>query len=148
MAITERQIKEVPELAFLGSIHEGIPVATGKLDDCIKFYIEILGLKLLPRPKALDKFGPGAWLGDEDDTVQFHLISNDDTLVPGEDARIEPAGRHTAWRIQDVDAFRNRMRSLGIPFEEISGLIGEPQLFVIDPQGHTWEFQGPSNSTK
>ena len=60
---------DAPALQFGGSIHEGIPVSTEKLDECIKFYTEVLGLKLLPRPKALDQFGPGAWLGDEDDTV-------------------------------------------------------------------------------
>lgn len=134
---------KVPSLTYLGSIHEGIPVATENLDACVKFYIEVLGLKLLPRPKALDELGPGAWLGDEDDTVQFHLIANDGALKPTGEARIEPAGRHTAWRIDDAEAFRARMRALDIHFEEISNLIGDAQLFVLDPQGHTWEFQGP-----
>ena len=137
---------DVPALSFLGFIHEGVPVATENLDACIEFYIEVLGLKLLPRPKALDDLGPGAWLGDEDDTVQFHLIANDGTLRPKEGARIEPAGRHTAWRIGDVEAFRARMRELDVHFEEISSLLGEPQLFVTDPAGHTWEFQGPSGA--
>lgn len=138
----------VPALTFTGSIHEGIPVATENLDACIEFYTEVLGLKLLPRPPALDKFGPGAWLGDEDDTVQFHLIANDGALKPGPGAKIQPAGRHTAWRIADVDAFRARMRALGVHFEEIGGLIGEPQLFVTDPEGHTWEFQGPPTAKR
>lgn len=138
---------DIPKLGFTGSIHEGIPVATEKLDECIKFYIDVLGLKLLPRPPALDELGPGAWLGDEEDTVQFHLIGNDRTkVIPKSDARIEPDGRHTAWRIKDVDAFRARMTALGIEFSELSSLIGEPQLFVLDPQGHTWEFQGPLGS--
>ena len=56
-------------------MHEGIPVAIDNLDACIKFYTEVLGLELLVRPKALDKSGPGAWLGNEDDTVQFHLMT-------------------------------------------------------------------------
>ncbi|MEC7490696.1 MAG: VOC family protein [Pseudomonadota bacterium] len=143
MANSEIKGSGVPRLMFTGSIHEGIPVATEKLEACIKFYTEVLGLKLLPRPPALDELGAGAWLGDQDDTVQFHLIANDEALVPGDGAKIEPAGRHTAWRIADVDAFRERMNALNVPFEEIGGLIGEAQLFVIDPQGHTWEFQGP-----
>ncbi|MDA0240012.1 MAG: VOC family protein [Proteobacteria bacterium] len=142
MATVSDKTDDVPKLKFLGSVHEGIPVASDKLEECIAFYTNVLGLKLLPRPAALDKIAGGAWLGDEDDTVQFHLIANDDTLVPGEDARIEPAGRHTAWRIEDIDAFRDRMRALDVPFQEISSLIGEAQVFVLDPQGHTWEFQG------
>ena len=62
-------MKNIPKLKWVGSMHEGIPVATDNLDACIKFYTEVLGLKLLARLKALDKFGPGAWLGDEDDSV-------------------------------------------------------------------------------
>ncbi|MGE0748232.1 MAG: VOC family protein [Rhodospirillales bacterium] len=138
--------QDVPALRFVGVIHEGIPCATKNLEACVKFYTEVLGLKLLPRPKALDELGPGAWLGDEEDNVQFHLIANDPTLKPGPEAKVEPAGRHTAWRIRDVDAFRARMRTLGVPFQEIGSLIGEPQLFVKDPEGHTWEFQGPPGS--
>ena len=132
---------EIPPIKFLGSIHEGIPVATEMLDECIEFFTGVLGLKVLPRPPALDKLGPGAWLGDEDDTVQFHLIANDGAVKPRDGAGVEPASRHTAWRIEDAEIFRNRMRALDIHFEEISNLIGEAQLFVIDPQGNTWEFQ-------
>lgn len=148
MAPPSGKTSNVPPLQFLGSVHEGIPVASEKLDECIEFYIKVLDLKLLPRPAALDKIAGGAWLGDADDTVQFHLIANDDTLVPGKDARIEPAGRHTAWRIKDVDALRDRLHALDVPFEEIGSLIGEAQVFVLDPQGHTWEFQGASGGEK
>ena len=138
-------MENIPELTWIGSMHEGIPVSTENLEACIKFYTEVLDLKLLSRPKALDEFGPGAWLGDKFDTVQFHLIANDKTLIPGKDARIEPAGRHTAWRIKDVGAFRDRLRALNVEFEEITSLLGTAQIFVLDPQGHTWEFQGPTD---
>jgi catechol 2,3-dioxygenase-like lactoylglutathione lyase family enzyme len=144
MATAATAEKSVPALTFLGVIHEGIPVSRKNLEACVAFYREVLGLKLLPRPKALDDMGvPGAWMGDAHDRVQFHLIAKDDELRPGEGAKIAPAGRHTAWRIADVEAFRGRMRALGIPFEEVGSLIGQPQLFVKDPEGHTWEFQGP-----
>lgn len=131
----------VPKLEFVGVIHEGIPVEPDKLDACIAFYRDVLGLKQIPRPPALDKMGSGAWLTDEHERVQFHLISNATAVKPGDGAKIEPAGRHTAWRIQDAATFRARMDALGVEYGEIGSLIGEPQLFVIDPQGHTWEFQ-------
>jgi catechol 2,3-dioxygenase-like lactoylglutathione lyase family enzyme len=133
----------VPDIAFVGLIHEGVPVSRANLEACTRFYIDVLGLKLLPRPKALDELVPGAWLGNDADTIQFHLIAKDDELRPEPDAKMAPAGRHTAWRVKDIDGFRARMRALGIPFEEISSLIGDAQVFVKDPQGHTWEFQGP-----
>lgn len=145
MATEVKDEAGVPALTFVGMIHEGVPCSKANLDACVKFYTEVFGLKKLPRPKALDDMGvPGAWLGDENDRVQFHLIAKDDELRPGAERGVRPAGRHTAWRIADVDAFRARMKALGIPFEEIGGLIGQPQLFVTDPEGHTWEFQGPA----
>ena len=137
-------MKNIPDISWIGCMHEGIPVATEKLDACIKFYLEVLDLKLLARPKTLDQFGPGAWLGDEDNTVQFHLIANDETFLPGKEAQIDPMSRHTAWEIKDVDAFRDRLSALKIKFKEITGLLGTPQIFVLDPQGFTWEFQGSS----
>jgi catechol 2,3-dioxygenase-like lactoylglutathione lyase family enzyme len=144
MDSTPVEHKSAPTFSFVGFIHEGVPCAVANLPACVKFYTEVFGLKLLPRPKALDDMGiPGAWLGDEHDRVQFHLIAKDDELRPGEGAKVAPAGRHTAWRIADVEAFRGRMHALGIPFDEIGSLVGKPQLFVVDPEGHTWEFQGP-----
>ena len=132
-----------PAIKFKGLIHEGVPVARNNLEACVKFYIDVLGLKLLPRPKALDELVPGAWLGDEDDTVQFHLIAKDDELRPGAGAKASPAGRHTAWRVADIGVFKARMTALGIHYDEIGNLIGDAQVFVQDPEGHTWEFQGP-----
>jgi glyoxylase I family protein len=127
-----------PQVTFLGSIHEGIPVRD--LDACVKFYTEVLGLKLLPRP-ALP--GPGAWLGDEDNTVQFHLIVTERDYRPGPEAPISATGRHTAWMVKDLDAFRQRLRALGVPYQENSGYIASDQVFIKDPEGHTWEFQEP-----
>ncbi len=143
MATVAHETK-APDVGFVGLIHEGVPVALANLDACMKFYTEVLGLKLLPRPKALDEIVPGAWLGNAENTVQFHLIAKDDEQRPPSGAPAAPAGRHTAWRVRDIDAFKARMTALGVEYGEIGSLIGEPQVFVQDPEGHTWEFQGPA----
>jgi len=83
-----------PAFRFTGFIHEGVPAATENL----AAYTDMLGLKLRPHSEALDDLGPAAWLGDDDNTLQFHLIANDKTLRPAGDARAEPSGRHTSWR--------------------------------------------------
>jgi catechol 2,3-dioxygenase-like lactoylglutathione lyase family enzyme len=146
MATITAEQTNAPSIAFVGLIHEGVPVARSNLEACIKFYTDVLGMKLLPRPAALDAIAPGAWLGNDDNTVQFHLIAKDDELRPPPGAPASPAGRHTAWRVRDIDAFRARMRALGIHYSEIGNLIGDAQVFVQDPEGHTWEFQGPPKS--
>jgi glyoxylase I family protein len=128
----------VPALRYLGAIHEGIPVKN--LEASVKFYTEVLGLKLLPRPNLP---GPGAWLGDEDNTVQFHLIVTQKDYIPGPEAKMSPTGRHTAWMVRSLDDFRARMERLGVPYHTLKGVIASDQLFVVDPEGHTWEFQEP-----
>jgi catechol 2,3-dioxygenase-like lactoylglutathione lyase family enzyme len=135
----------LPGIQYLGSMHEGIPVGTKNLAACVKFYTDVLGLKLLPRPKALDDLGPGAWLGDTDNTVQFHLIATERDYKPGPGAKYSPTGRHTAWLVKDIEAFRARMHALDIPYGEAKNLLGSgsAQLFIVDPEGHTWEFQEP-----
>jgi glyoxylase I family protein len=130
--------KDLPALVYLGSVHEGIPVRD--LDRAVKFYTEVLGLKLLPRPNLP---APGAWLGDADNTVQFHLIVTEKDYIPGPEAPMTPTGRHTAWMVKDLNLFRERMKALGVEYRELKGIISSDQLFVKDPEGHTWEFQEP-----
>ena len=48
-------MKNIPDISWIGCMHEGIPVATDNLDACIKFYTEVLGLKLLFKRSILDK---------------------------------------------------------------------------------------------
>jgi len=139
MAITSPQAQRVtPMPAFLGSLHEGIPV--NDADVALKFYTEVLGLKLLPRPSTL---GPGYWLGDPNDTVQFHIIQSEKDVKPGAGAHVSPTGRHTAWLVEDLEPMRQRLRELGVEFQELKpgSIVPSAQLFIKDPDGHTWEFQ-------
>ena len=130
--------RAVPAVKYLGPIHEGIPVRN--LDACVRFYTEVLGLKLLPRPKLP---AAGAWLGDEDNTVQFHFIVTEKDYIPGPEAKTSATGRHTAWMVKSLADFRARMERLGVEYQSVGGFINSDQLFVKDPEGHTWEFQEP-----
>lgn len=142
MVIAAENKMDTPKVSFVGLMHEGVPCRLQDLEACIEFYTDVFGLKLLPRPKALDDLVPGAWLSDDENRVQFHLIANDVDYSPGPGAEATPAGRHTAWMVEDIDAFSARMEALGIPCTTIDSLVGAPQVFVTDPAGHTWEFQG------
>jgi catechol 2,3-dioxygenase-like lactoylglutathione lyase family enzyme len=144
MTTVLEQKADIPAMSFLGFIHEGVPCTRANLPDCVAFYIDVLGLHKLPRPKALEDTVPGAWLGDADNKVQFHLIAKDDEHIPGVGAAATPAGRHTAWMVKDIAAFKARMEGLGVHYSETGSIIGAPQVFVVDPSGHTWEFQEPA----
>lgn len=142
MTETIKDKAKAPAVEFVGMMHEGVPCKREDLETCVTFYTEVLGLKLLPRPKALDDLVPGAWLSDPDDRVQFHLIANDVDYSPGPGAKASPAGRHTAWMVKDIGAFCDRLTAMDVAWSSIDSLLGVPQVFVTDPAGHTWEFQG------
>ena len=91
MAVTRNDPRATatPAPPLVGTIHEGIPVRD--LDAAMKFYVDVLGLQTLPRPKLPV---PGAWLGRPEGGPQIHLIVGTD-YVPGPDARMSPTGRHT-----------------------------------------------------
>jgi catechol 2,3-dioxygenase-like lactoylglutathione lyase family enzyme len=147
MASVISQQAKLPQVKWLGVIHEGVPCRRKDLAACLQFYQQVLGLKLLARPARLDEimgYSPsGAWLGDEDNKVQFHLIAKDDEWCPGPEAAISPTGRHTAWIVQDLNALRARLRELGIKHHQLDGVVASDQVFVQDPAGFTWEFQEP-----
>lgn len=136
MAITRENPAAVSVPAIVGTIHEGVPVRD--LDASVAFYQRVLGLQLLPRPKLP---APGAWLGYPEGGIQIHLISETGDYVPGAGTPIRPTGRHTAFLVSDLDAMRAHWRTIGIDYQEISGLVGSDQVFVTDPDGHTLEFQ-------
>ena len=119
-------------------LHEGFPVKDAQVS--LKFYTEVLGLKVLPRPNI----GPGYWVGTEDKRVEFHIIETDSQYIPGPDAVPAAQARHTAWLVDSLEALRSHLTRLGVPYREQKGRVGADQVFVVDPDGHTWEFQEPS----
>ena len=117
--------------------HEGVPVKD--LERSRAFYEQVLGLRTIPRPS----FGmPGYWLAAASGVPQIHLILSQ-AAVPGPDARPDPTGRHTAFLVEDLEGFKQRLRAYGAPWSEVpaDGPAGVRQLMCVDPDGHTLEFQ-------
>ena len=90
MSTVLEQTAEVPSLEFISVIHEGVPCKVKDLPACIKFYQDVLGLKLLPQPKALDDIGQGALMGDAGNRMQLHLIAKDDEYALGAEIGCAP----------------------------------------------------------
>ena len=115
--------------------HEGIPVRD--LEKSTAFYQEVIGLQAIPRPPL----GPGVWLADASGTPQMHLIVNQDWPVPGPDAKPNARGRHTAFLVDDYDELKQRFQQHGVTWSELpDSVVGVPQLFCVDPDGHTLEL--------
>ena len=101
------------------------------LEACMAFYVDLLGLEVLPRPD----FGfPGAWLAAG--PQQIHLIQ-----MPEHQA---PKGQHFAFRVDDLDSACAELREGGV---EVSNAIEIPgvgrQAFLHDPAGNMIELNQP-----
>ena len=117
-------------MEFAGVHHVSLNV--GDLEQTARFYTEILGLKVLPRPD----FGfPGMWL--DAGAQQIHLIQVDQHAAP--------EGQHFALRVEDGDAAARELTGKGVkgrgPFE-IPG--AGRQCFLRDPSGNLIELNQPA----
>ena len=126
---------------------------TKRLRETVDFYAQVLGLYEGFYPVEL---GPGAWLYDSTDTPVVHM--QEITEESYEARKAMTAGRikdgkdgapreydkvygsatidHIAFACEDIDAFRERLQALGVPFGE-TGLASAAvrQMFLRDPNG-------------
>lgn len=115
--------------------HEGI--VTRDAEKSKNFYMKVLGLDVLPRPKLSSH---GYWLGTIDRYPQLHIIQSD-APIPGADAPIKPTVRHTCFEVVDYDALKAMFTRDGIAFIENEQAGGRWQMLINDPDGNTLEFQ-------
>lgn len=128
-------------------------IRTTDVERSSRFYIEIMGFQLGPRPPF--KF-PGAWLyaAHQDHSTTngiVHLVgvggTDPEALTEYLDARdiAELTGSgavdHIAFVATELESMRIRLRSLGVAFRERTvPQLGLHQVFVVDPSGVTLEL--------
>lgn len=134
-AVKTKRGQKTKRPSMIAPIHDAYPISN--LDASLHFYTEVLGLELLPRP---DMPFAGAWLTDESGRIEIHLFVSDQPK-PGPSAKPSNVARHAAYVVDDLDAWREHLRAHGVQFMDRNALIGRPQVFVTDPDGHTIEFQ-------
>ncbi len=115
-----------------GFHHAGFLVTD--VERAANFYENVLGLQPLPRPNL---GFPGRWY-DLKNGHQLHLMSVAD--MPG---RNDPPrhDRHIALDVPDTVETEKQLRELGIEISYGSGRVGNPQLFIRDPDGNTIELR-------
>ncbi|MEP0940693.1 MAG: VOC family protein [Rhizobiaceae bacterium] len=108
-----------------------VNVRTAQLDAMIKWYGDILGLRLGPRPNF--PF-PGAWLYSGDDAV-VHLVGVEGNPGVGteQDLKLE----HFALAASGRESFEARLREAGEKFETIDLTdVSITQYNIWDPDGN------------
>lgn len=112
------------------------------VDKSRQFYEKVIGLKAIPRPDFAFK---GMWYGIG--SGQLHLIVSKKHDGP------DPTGPHIAIEVDDLDATKESLKKMGVPFldgdkmtmlgdlsEEDRRRLGR-QIWVLDPDGNTVELR-------
>ncbi len=102
-----------------------------EVEETGKFYVEVLGLEVLPRPD----FGfPGVWL--RCGAQQVHLIQVENHQAP--------EGQHFALRVEDIEAARDELLGRDVKVSPIFEIpdVGR-QCFLRDPAGNQIELNQP-----
>jgi catechol 2,3-dioxygenase-like lactoylglutathione lyase family enzyme len=93
------------------------------------FYVEVLGLQEIPKPKTFDFVA--LWFQLEDGQT-IHLLQK-----PQADTR---SPRHFALRVSDVNAAREHFRAHDVPIQETGPIPHCDRFFVFDPDGNRIEI--------
>ncbi len=125
-------------------------IRTRHLDETIRFYRDVVGLKEGFRPSTR----PGAWMYDRSDTPVVHITGAEagdaasqaalDAFLGAKDlATLHGGGAidHVAFDSTAFEAFRARLQSLGVNYKEREvPQLSLKQLFIEDPNGITVEM--------
>ena len=106
------------------------------LDACLAFYVDVLGLDVLPRPE----FGfPGAWLSAG--PQEIHLMQTSEHEAP--------QGQHFAFRVDDLEQSCAELRDAGVAVSKPNEIPGVGrQAFLRDPAGNMIELNEPKRSVR
>lgn len=131
-------------------------IRTGDLDACRRFYADVLGLVVGPRP---DFPFPGLWLYAGDTAVWanavVHIIGSDRANPAGlnqylgerDNTALRGSGAvdHVAFFATGLGAMRAKLQGLGVQARErtVPGL-GLHQVFLDDPNGVVIELNYPA----
>ena len=121
---------------------EHFNIWTTQCEETIRFYVEILGLTVGPRPAVGI---PGAWLYDSTKTPVVHLVdvekSSAEELAAAGGRDIDSLNGsgsidHIAFEAADFEELSAKLTAAGLKFR-IAGIpaISLRQIFVADPNG-------------
>jgi catechol 2,3-dioxygenase-like lactoylglutathione lyase family enzyme len=110
-----------------------VAIKTNDLDATVKFYTEVLGMKLAPRPN----FGfPGAWIAVGDGTPIIHIYAGSALGAEGKTALGTTAVDHVSLTIKGWDECLERIKKLGCDWRaSVVPGMSLWQIFVHDPSG-------------
>ena len=108
-----------------------VVVCVSDLERALKFYTEVLGMKIIESRPSDDIPVEGAWLSLPDGR-EVHLLCRESTPAPGQ---------HFAFEVADLDGVVAELEGQGLKVSapnELGGICR--QSFTKDPSGNMLEF--------
>ncbi|HEX2911660.1 MAG TPA: VOC family protein [Chloroflexia bacterium] len=120
-----------------GVQHVTITIEEGSaaLETARKFYADVLGLQVLPRPESTDNGRPGWWLSLGPSGQQVHISTE-----RGAKDYNGPSKRHSAFLVKDLAALGEQLQKNGVTVEGTNQFEGQTRFFCRDPFGNRLEF--------
>lgn len=116
-------------MRVLGVDHVQIAMPKGSEDRARGFYGEVLGMKEIPKPRALAGRG-GCWFAAG--AAQVHL---------GVEENFRPAKKaHPALLVEGLDEILAKCRAAGLPTKPDAEIDGRRRVHVFDPFGNRLEL--------
>jgi len=116
-------------LPFIAIDHVQLAMPTGGEERARSFYVDLLGMKEIPKPAELAQRG-GCWF--ESRLVQVHLGVEED---------FRPAKKaHPAFRCTDYDGLVAKLRAVGVDAIEPDDIPGVRRCHIHDPFGNRIEL--------
>ncbi len=111
--------------------HVQLAMPVGEEKRAQEFYVDILGLKQVPKPTALAQRG-GAWF--ENESVKVHL---------GVEVDFRPARKaHPAFIVEDLSELITMLKNKGYSITDAEPMTGIERVHVNDPFGNRIELMG------
>ncbi len=110
--------------------HVSIPMPSGGMQAARAFYGESLGLEEKPVPSVFDS-SRIAWFRLGDGDHELHVFT--------EDGHGGSPGQHLCIEVDDLDGWRQRLKSSGVAIEDETPIPGRPRFKIRDPFGNQIE---------
>ena len=109
--------------------HVNVVVAPGGTAAVVPFYVDVLGLRQVEKPKE-GVAQTGAWF-DIDESSQVHVSEREGDVHPQS---------HFGLVVDDFDGVMRRLRAAGAPWEDQADVFGGRRGFTRDPAGNRVEI--------
>lgn len=99
-----------------------------------EFYVDLLGLEMLPRPDNTDSGRPGLWLALGQSGQQIHISMEENASSYNE------SRRHSAFRVGNLEALQAHLQEAGVKIIGANQFAGQKRCFIRDPFNNRLEL--------